>query len=373
MCGTKLGKPYLNLGEQPLANALRTPGDTSEEFKAPLAVCVCEECGLSQLTVVVDPEILYKGYRFRSGTSEAWRRHCADLAEECGEPLDALDIAANDGTMMAALDAKGWDVTGVDPSPCSDRYHVWEGLWGEEFSKRMMRTYDLVIAQNVLGHVDDPIDFLKGIKAVLAEDGQAVIEVPSVKNLIEGVAFDTIYHEHLSYWNGCGMERVASAAGLRLDRYDNLEVHGGSTRYWLSHGDGPKTITWSGNNKPYKVFGDIVSRRINQTAHLVDKASRRNLVAWGASAKGAVYLNTLHNKWCAVGLPRYVIDETAEKQGLLMPGVRIPIVAPPDDLSDVNVIWVLVWNWLEQVKEKARARGFKGKFLVTSPRPALVD
>src|SRR5258706_14247482 len=99
VCRTPLAKPYLDLGLQPLANALREPGDTSEEFKAPLQVCLCENCGLSQLTVVVDPEILYKGYRFRSGTSEAWRKHCAELAEQCGEPLDALDIAANDGTM----------------------------------------------------------------------------------------------------------------------------------------------------------------------------------------------------------------------------------------------------------------------------------
>lgn len=375
MCGTALGKPYLDLGQQPLANALRTPGDTSEELRFPLAVALCESCGLSQLTVVVDPEILYKGYRFRSGTSEAWRKHCADLAEQCGEPGDALDIAANDGAMMGALDAKGWDVTGVDPAPCSPRFNIWQGFWSSEFAPLLTRQFDLVIAQNVLGHVDDPIDFLKGIKAVLAEDGQAIVEVPGVHYLVESCAFDTIYHEHLSYWNGYAMEIAAQKAGLRSGDVQTFpNIHGGTVRFTLTHETGrPLTIINMGTAKPYQGFAQQVSQRINQVSGLLVNSHKKKLVGWGASAKGCVMMNAIAHRWVSRWLPESVIDETPEKQGLLMPGVEIPIIAPPDDLSDVEVIWVLSWNWLQQIKEKAGARGFRGKFLVTSPRVALVD
>jgi novobiocin biosynthesis protein NovU/D-mycarose 3-C-methyltransferase len=363
------------LGEQPLANALRTPGDTSEEFRAPLSVVLCENCGLSQLTVVVDPEILYKGYRFRSGTSEAWRKHCVDLAEQCGDGTNyvALEIASNDGTMLDALSPHGWRVMGVDPEPWHPS--VQRGYWTEQYARDLgIGNFELVIAQNVLGHVDDPIDFLKGIKAVLAEDGQAVIEVPNVGNLIDDCAFDTIYHEHLTYWNGIAVSRAARQAGLSVRSIERLpNIHGGSVRYWLEHGENYMAVYDFLPDTPYVLFGQRVAQHINKTAHLVDKASRKKFIGWGASAKGAIYLNALNNRWPAVGLPEYVIDETKEKQGLLMPGVRLPIVAPPDDLSDVDVIWVTIWNWLGQVKEKARARGFEGRFLITSPRPELIE
>lgn len=374
VCKTELGKPYLNLGEQPLANALRTPGDTSEEFRAPLAVALCETCGLSQLTVVVDPEVLYKGYRFRSGTSEAWRKHCADLAEQCGsvEAGCALDIAANDGTMLDALEAKGWSVLGVDPEPCHAK--VARGFWTEAFAHRNnIVPQHLVIAQNVLGHVDDPIDFLKGIKAVLAEDGQAVIEVPNVGNLIDDCAFDTIYHEHLSYWNGYGMAYATEAAGLSIRNHEYFpKIHGGSVRYWLDHSELPR-ISESPNPKPYNLFAQHVSQRINQLANVLVNLRKKKFVAWGASAKGSVMMNAVANRWVTRWLPEYVIDETAEKQGLLMPGVEVPIIAPPENLSDIDVIWVLSWNWLDEIRRKARLRGFAGKFLVTSPRVLLVD
>jgi SAM-dependent methyltransferase len=377
VCGTPLGKPYLDLGMQPLANALRTPGDTSEEFKAPLSVALCENCGLSQLTVVVDPEVLYKGYRFRSGTSEAWRKHCADLAEQCGEPGRMLDIAANDGTCMDAFKAGGWSVTGVDTAPA--RSDIMKRSWDSYAGHNIFRgcEKDLIIAQNVLGHVDDPIDFLKGIKAVLAEDGQAVIEVPNVGTLIDDCAFDTIYHEHLSYWSSIAIDSAVYYAELCVERVEGLpHIHGGSARLWLRHNTDEYAVPmWTYRDvqpRPYAEFAQRVSQQINKTAHLVDKASRKNFIAWGASAKGAVYLNALHNKWPAIGLPQYVIDETPEKVGLLMPGVPlVPIVAPPYDLSGVDVIWVLSWNWFEEIKRKAESRGFKGQYLVTSPKPEL--
>jgi SAM-dependent methyltransferase len=376
-----LGKPYLDLGEQPLANNLIAPFDYvtagPNELRYPLAVALCEACGLSQLTVVVDPNILYKGYRFRSGVSLTWLEHCKKLAEEAGTPGRVLDIACNDGACLSQFRALGWDVTGVDPCPCpppDSDIPMIQALWPDLPVKP--GTFDLVIAQNVLGHVDDVIGFLRGVREVLNSEGRLVVEVPSVASLIDNLAFDTIYHEHLSYWNGAGMQEAAQRTGLTIDRIEQFpDLHGGTVRYWLEVApegtdDYPPPLRIP--DKPYKTFAAAVARNINLTAAILSGLHGQKFYAWGASAKGTVMMNAVRSRWAGVPMPSLVIDQTPEKQGFLTPGLHIPIVAPPDDLSDVQVIWILSWNWLGQISQQAEQRGFKGRYLVTSPKPKLI-
>lgn len=399
VCNTPLPAPYLDLGEQPLANALcpasaEPPTPNSSEFNAlyredkyPLAVTRCHKCDLSQLTVVVDPAVLYAGYRFRSGVSETWLRHCEDLAASFKRPGTVLDIAANDGTLLRAFAHRGWEVEGVDPCPLTTEFPMYAEQWSEGLAATIVhrKTFDLIIAQNVLGHVDDVLGFLRGIKMVLAPEGRAIIEVPHVGELLRNCAFDTIYHEHLSYWSLGPLQRAAWRAGLRVVDVERLTTHGGSRRYWLAHSETPMKHSVPEERLdeyrqhlheagPYERFAAAVEQQLEDIQGEVlwrDGAPGHRLVGWGASAKAAVMLNALAH--CDTWLPKSVIDDCPEKQGLLMPGVHIPIIAPPDDLSDVDVLWVLSWNNFAAIKAKAENRGFKGKYLLTHPTPRLID
>lgn len=395
VCAAPLGAPYLDLGEQPLANALvhtKPSGEwVDEEYRFPLQVVLCSQCGLSQLTVVVNPEILYAGYRFRSGASEAWVEHCLELASRCGDGLQedrrlrVLDIAANDGTQLKAFKGWGWEVHGVDPAPAD--YNILKGFWSEEFARVVFPSacMDLVIAQNVLGHVDDPISFLRACKTVLAPEGRIVVEVPHVGELMEGCAFDTIYHEHLTYWDGWTMEEAAEAAGLQMNEANSLTIHGGSRRYWLAHKGSPRPAwgpsphrAWHAlRQRQAEEFAEDVKKNLHATTCLLSTdpfTPPPRVLGWGASAKAAVYLNTLHlehpGEWQP---PSAIIDDTPEKQGMLIPGVHIPIIACPDDLSDVDVLWLTSWNNAENLKKKARLKKFAGKFLLTNGTPRLED
>jgi SAM-dependent methyltransferase len=397
VCGHELPEPYLDLGNQPLANGLLNaiPRD-QEEPTYPLAVCLCQQCGLSQLTVVVDPKVMYTHYRFSSGISNAWHAHCEHLSKTAravnvaGPSGLVVDIAANDGTQLLYFKRERWRVLGVEPSDIDTvmvatpegEVHadipMIRDFWSGEVAKQIRSEYgfaDLVIAQNVFGHVDDAVGFLKAVKQILSTDGKAVLEVPDADDMLARVAFDTIYHEHLSYWSRPAVARAASRAGLRIHSLQGFpDIHGGTVRYWLQHEDAPdrEVVRLTIDPDPYKRFAHQAIVAIDKTASIITSLDGKKVLAWGASAKGAVMMNALHNRWPELKLPAAVIDQTPEKHGLLTPGVHIPVVAPPDDVSDVDVLWVLSWNWLDTIKLQAEERGFKGKYLVTSPQPRLL-
>jgi hypothetical protein len=414
VCGESLPEPYLDLGEQPLANALVKPWDVHPnhggaflEFTAPLAIALCPSCGLSQLTVVVDPRVLYSHYNFQSGVSGAWRAHCFDLAKEVsgpdtsefgGNPSQgfAIDIAANDGTQLKMLASRGWRCLGVEPSdvPMGD----WKGppikmvreFWSEQLAHELKAQHgpaDLIVAQNVLGHVDDVHGFLCGVRAILADDGRCAIEVPDALEMATHTAFDTIYHEHLSYWIFNAMTAAAGNAGLEIADVDRVEVHGGSRRYWLRHRtrDGPSVpviefgltdfARGAAEDFIYRDFAARVHATLKETASILWtlKTQGKRVWAFGASAKGAVFLNALRRSNPQCPLPEIILDETPEKQGMLSPGTHIPIRGMPESLAHIDVLWLMSWNWAWELKRRARERGFAGQFLVTSPEVRLED
>ena len=379
-CDWPLGESYLHLGDQPLANALLDrPSDP--ELVAPLAVALCTACGLSQLTVTVDPMVLYAKYPFRSGTTEAWRDHCKAFVQQCGGGGFVVDLAANDGAQLAAFAEAGWNTLGVEPSDVEGVKGIpcLRAFFGQPVAEQIVREYgkpSLIVAQNVVGHVDDPTEFLRSAAFMLAEGGQLVIEVPHVRDLIAQGAFDTIYHEHLNYWSTRPLLHCARSVGLTLDRMDRLSIHGGSRRYWFVHrytsaDEGLYEATdWRADERPYLQFARSTNAKLVRIAETLDglRAQGKRLWAYGASAKGAVMLNALKARGNTVW-PELIVDEARTKHGRFSPGLHLPIkpALALKALTHPDVLWLLSWNWADLLKARARAMGYEGQFLVTSP------
>ena len=378
VCGEPLGASYLHLGDQPLANALlASPKDA--ELTAPLAVVLCKACGLSQLTVTVDPTILYGNYPFRSGTTAAWRDHCLALARQCGEGGFVVDIAANDGTQLQPFVEAGWNTLGVEPSdvePVCVSPYVRE-FFSQAVADGIASKYgkpNVIIAQNVLGHVDDPVGFLKAAASMLAPEGKIVVEVPNVADLIGQGAFDTIYHEHLNYWSVHSLIGAARRAGLKLQGMERLEVHGGSRRYWLTHRGADQGFedVQAVDERPYLQFARSTNAKLTRIAEKLDEFEGKRIWAFGASAKGTVMLNALKARGNTVW-PELILDDTRDKQGRYSPGLHLPIrpASTLRMLTQPNVLWIMSWNWKETLMGRARELGYEGKFLVTSPEIEL--
>lgn len=377
VCGEPLGESYLHLGEQPLANALRDKRD-DPEVTAPLAVALCTTCGLSQLTVVVAPNVLYGNYPFFSGASPRWVAHCEQLARDCAtdNPSFVLDIAANDGTQLKAFADREWRTVGIDPSdvpPVFDTPMIrapFDALSAAEVLASYGRP-NLIIAQNVFGHVDDAVGFLRCAESILADGGRIAIEVPHVRDLIQQDAFDTIYHEHLSYWSTSPLIRCARQAGLHLEKMERLDIHGGSRRYWLGrrteqpYDFGP---TLPADERPYLQFAHRVAKKLHAIKATLEAHRSERLWAYGASAKGTVMLNALKSIGNEVW-PEVILDDTRAKQHKVSPGLHIPIQPSMRlrMLTQPDLLWLLSWNVADNLRQRARELGYEGKFLVSSP------
>ena len=391
LCGNEALNVWFSLGEQPLANALKQHPDDQEE-KYPLAVQRCMCCGLSQLTRVVSPEILYRNYAYVSGASQSWHHHAKDLVaivqKHYRDAKFILDIASNDGTMLSYFQKVGYRVLGVDPAEnLYPAVPTERAFWVPVVAADVMARHgkaDVILAQNVLGHVDDPVDFLRCVRPSLNDGGVVIIEVPNLMNLLAGNAFDTIYHEHLSYWSVTAMNRAAKKAGLEIERMDPLAIHGGSIRYWLKYSWTSTPVTSLEvhacmklerqlgllERGPYSKFTDRVEIVLRQLTELLETFSRegKTIGAYGAPAKGNVLLNAL--KANGAPLPRMLIDDALTKQGKYAPGTGIPIVAP-EGLGEMDVLMILPWNVETDIKRRAKELGFKGKFLIPLPTPRI--
>lgn len=383
-CGSTDLQLYLDLGRQALANALRAPDDTGPEFTAPLEVAWCAECGLSQLTTVVDPAILYANYPFRAGTSRLWQSHCAMLmtALESEGRKFLIDIGSNDGTLLQEAADRGWKVLGVDPSPVDTDLPSLEVLWSEGVARRIARLHgqaDVVTATNVFGHVDDANDFLEGVALILKPYGLCLIECPHIFPLLENVAFDTIYHEHLSYWSLRPLEMLAESVGLKvIDVQMFPDLHGGTMRYTLSLGDARTKVKTSVTGlrileqghfqegiEPYQAFAATTQATIEEFNGTLrqERFKGQRIWGYGANAKGAVLLQSSH---ITETLMERLVDDIEAKWGCRTPGTHIPITSA-EDLTEPGVLVLLSWNNATDLKAQARDRGFRGRFLLPHP------
>lgn len=385
---------YLDLGDMPLVNRVLKKEEMKGEEKYPLEVLFCDDCNLSQLSVVIDPSILFRDYNYRSSISNSFVSHCEKLSQDLNKYLlnkgDLIvDIASNDGCLLKPFKEKGNKVLGVDPAINLAKIANDSGIetipefWDPSVAKEIFKKYGpakAITAFNVFAHVDDVHSFLEGARTLLSEKGQLIIEAPHLYNLIEKNEFDTIYHEHLSYLLVKPVDRMVRQHGLKLSKVEKQDIHGGSIRYFIE----------KKNNKPSdgsveKVMGEEeaaglydkgsyfgVTRQFegvkNNLATLLRelKSLGKNISAFGASAKGNILLNSSRINHEIID---YVFDDTPEKQGKFYPGVHIPIVSR-ENLEKINPDYLLLLSWNFSSEMISKTKCFKekgGKYIIPIP------
>jgi novobiocin biosynthesis protein NovU/D-mycarose 3-C-methyltransferase len=372
-CGSADLQSVLDLGRQPLANSY-----TKEPIELPvypLTLMVCQRCFHSQLSVVVDPDLMFRHYLYVSGTSRTLREHFANLAREAltwvgPQPRRILDIACNDGTLLAAFRQEGCSVMGIDPAAnlvalaSGKGLDIVEGYWPAARSS-VTGPCDIITAANVLAHVADPRAFLAAALDVLTPDGAIIIEVPYCRDMILHREWDTIYHEHLSYFLVGPLLRLAEGLGAAITHVRNMPIHGGSLRLALQRGHRehcPEVLTLAEaegrdglrDGETYRAFAAAVEATCAELQGLIQtlRAGGHRVIGYGASAKG----NTLLNR-CRLGLD-YIVDDNPLKHGYLTPGQQIPIRSPDDARDEPPGLYVLLlaWNFAREIIHNWRGR-----------------
>lgn len=368
-CGGKNLHRYLDLGQQPLANSYHK-GERLDLF--PLEVDLCEDCFHSQLSIVVEPSLMFKHYLYVSGTTHTFRDHCKVLAEDAVRRTvlicpRVLDIACNDGTLLGYFRDIGCKVQGVDPAENlreitkEKDIPVEVGYWSTGMAKQLGETYDIITGTNVFAHVDDSGAFLDECVEVMAEEAMIVLEFPYCDEMISHCEFDTIYHEHLSYFLVHSMKALVERKGLVISDIVRTPIHGGSIRFFLAlddEGHCSKVAEFIEAERSkglldkttYVNFGNQVEKSKSDTLQLLHQLKQNGykIIAFGASAKGNTMLN-----YFELDLD-YIVDDNEMKWGYLTPGRNISICSPEEmrkELGNLAVV-ILSWNFAKEIIEK---------------------
>lgn len=390
------------MGRTPLANSyLREEDLRKPEFKEDLALQVCPTCGLSQLTKIVNPDLMFKQYLYVSSTTETFRDHCAELAKSAsavahGREGDwVLDIASNDGCLLSQFQKLGMRVVGVDPAENLAAEANRAGIptlcayWSTEVAERLAREFGrpkIITATNVFAHVDDVHGFVSAIGHALAPQGIFVIECPYVMDFIERDEFDTAYHEHVSYMGVHPLRILMSRHGLELFDVEYFEhIHGGTIRAFIARAnDYPVAPSVERYLKKEQTFGitdvaryDAFGKRVvankQRLLELIRRlrADGRVIWAYGASAKG----NTLMNYF---GLTKadipVAIDDNPKKWEWYTPGSHMRI-AGIDELarSRVDYLLLLAWNFEAEIRRRCQAVSYSGGFILPVPTATIIE
>ncbi|MDQ2984992.1 MAG: class I SAM-dependent methyltransferase [Actinomycetota bacterium] len=405
-CGAQLRHTLVDLGEQPLANSYltREQVESASERRYPLHARVCGECLLVQVDQVVVPEKIFSDYAYFSSYSASWLEHCATHAREVTERLAlgpgsmVIEVASNDGYLLKNFVDTGIPVLGIEPAANVAEAAIAAGVPTEIafFGRAVARAIaargpaaDLVVANNVLAHVPDLDDFVEGLAAVLKPAGVVSIEVPHLLRMIEGTEFDTIYHEHLSYFSLLAARDVLVRRGLRVFDVEELPTHGGSLRIWASRADAAETwpATASVDRvlaaeraaglaavEGYRTFAPRVETLIAELQRFLRDAETdgARVAAYGAAAKGNTLLNAAGVTTQEVA---YVADRSPHKQGRFLPGSLLPVVEPEHVRRDrPDYLLVLPWNLRDEITEQmADVREWGCRFVVPIPRLEIVS
>jgi SAM-dependent methyltransferase len=351
-----------------------------------------------QILHTVPPEEMFVEYFYYSSYSKTLLEHSRVHAEKViasrnlGPDSLVVEVASNDGYLLQHFLKAGIPVLGIDPArgPAAAAESIGvptlREFFGTELAARLRaegKKADVLIANNVLAHVSDPNDFVQGVATLLAEDGIAEIEAPYMKDLVDNLEFDTIYHEHLSYFSVTAAKTLFERHGLFLNHLRHLSIHGGSFRFTLGrHADVTESVTELLEEDEaagltgldyYADFGRRVRRVQRQLKELLEalKGGGNRIAAYGAAAKGTILLNSSGIDADTID---FVADMSPHKQGMFLPGVRIPITAPEKILEDMpEYVLLLAWNFKDEIiQQQAEYLDKGGSFIVPIPRPIVI-
>jgi SAM-dependent methyltransferase len=405
-CGEGTLAPVLSLGCTPLANSLLRPDELDQpEPTYPLELVFCERCALVQITETIPPEQLFREYLYFSSFSDTMLRHAEELVTRLvaerrldGSSL-AVEVASNDGYLLQYYQRAGVPVLGIEPALNVARVAQEERgirtlpvFFGAALAEELRgagERADVIHAHNVMAHVADLNGFVAGIARLLKEDGIAVIEVPYVKDLLDRLEFDTVYHEHLCYFSLTAVDRLFRRHGLAVARVEQVPIHGGSLRIFASLPEMARTLSggresvdrllaaeaaWGvGAIDVYHEFARRVAELKTALRELLLglKQDGKRLAAYGAAAKGSTLLNYFG---IGAAVLDFVVDRSTYKQGRYMPGVHLPI-HPPEELlrARPDYVLLLTWNFADEILAQQAAYSAQGgRFIIPIPKPKIV-
>ncbi len=397
-CKSGLSETFADLGMSPLSNSYLAPAQANamERF-FPLHAYVCGSCFLVQLAEFETPDRIFSDYAYFSSYADSWLKHCESYAEDMvrrwklGPDSLVMEVASNDGYLLQYFKQRGVPVLGVEPAANVAKVAIDKGIptdvafFGAAKGAALAaagRSADLIAANNVLAHVPDINDFVQGFKNALKPDGRITVEFPHLMQLMRHNQFDTIYHEHFSYLSLGFVADLFAAHGLRVFDVDEVPTHGGSLRVHGCHADDaskparPSVQALLAKEQSeglrdlaaYRRFADQVVRTKCEVLDFFIAAKRagKKVAGYGAPAKG----NTLLN-YCGVGIEflGFTVDRSPHKQGLLLPGTHIPILAPEEIFkAKPDYLFILPWNLRDEIADQmAGIRAWGGKFVVPIP------
>jgi SAM-dependent methyltransferase len=403
-CKAPLRHTFVDLGMSPLCECYLTADQLNRmEPFYPLHVKVCESCFLVQLEEYVSPEHIFTEYAYFSSYSDSWLRHASNYVDMISKRLNlgaqslAVELASNDGYLLQYFVDKGIPVLGVEPAVNVAKVAERKGVptlvkfFGCQTARAMVangQAADLVIGNNVLAQVPNLNDFVGGIRIVLKPDGVATLEFPHLVRLMEENQYDTIYHEHFSYFSLITVEKIFAAHGLVLFDVDEIPTHGGSIRIYLRHAeDGSKPVTSAVVNlrnrelaagldrmETYATFAEQVMESKRALLELLIRLRRegKRVAGYGAPGKG----NTLLN-YCGIRTDflEFTVDRNPYKHGRFLPGTHIPI-HPVERIGErrPDYIVILPWNLKDEiVAQLSYARQWNAKFIVPIPVARILD
>lgn len=401
-CGAALRRTFVDLGMSPLCETYPSLADLNRgEVYYPLLVYVCEQCFLVQLEQYDSPENIFSDYPYFSSYSDSWLKHCEHYCEKMTNRFGinkqsfVVEVASNDGYLLQYFVQRHVPVLGIEPAANVAKVAVEKGVpslvrfFGTQLAKELAagdRLADLVLGNNVLAQVPDVNDFVEGLRILLKPRGVLTLEFPHLLRLIEQNEFDTIYHEHFSYFSMLTISRIMDAHGLKVFDVEELSTHGGSLRIFVcraedqTHKIHPSVEELIGLEKKagldsaggYERFAAQVEQTKFALVNFLLTAARqgKTVVGYGAPGKSATLLH-----YCGIGkdLIEYTVDRSPYKQGRFLPGNHIPIY-DPNRLRETKPDYVVIlpWNLKDEIMEQLQfIRQWGGRFVVPIPKVAV--
>jgi len=404
-CNTKLHHIFADLGKTPLANSYLEKNQVEEaEIFFPLVSYVCSKCLLVQLDKFEEPSKIFKKYVYFSSYSQTWLKHVQEFSESVIEKFGLnneskiIEIASNDGYLLKNFQSRNLKILGVEPAENiakiarKKKIPTISKFFGSETAKDIIKKHgksDLVIAFNVLPHVPDLRDFVKGIKILLSINGVVTIQFSAyLTHLIQQTGFDAIYHEHFSYFSLTSLLKIFRHFGLTIFDLEEYDIHGGSLRLFIKHEKNKKFKISKKISKKIKMEKEFGLNKIQTYTNFQDqiiktkidiwkffikaKKENKSVVGYGAPAKATTMLN-----YCGIknDFLKYTVDINPNKHNLYLPGTNIPIYSPKKILqTKPDYVLILAWNLKDEIiKQMKEIKKWNGKFVIFTPKVKILN